>query len=100
LSFLKTQIQNSKRVQHFLVSNTVMGNIILLLLRGNNFTKTIEIISLLVRSPHLIKNGQTITTEHINEIFELCLAQAYVPAIFVSIYTFFLFSYILINVLL
>ncbi|XP_012061081.1 PREDICTED: protein PTCD3 homolog, mitochondrial [Atta cephalotes] len=76
------QIQNSKRVQHFLVSNTVMGNIILLLLRGNNFTKTIEIISLLVRSPHLIKNGQTITTEHINEIFELCLAQAYVPAIF------------------
>ena len=109
MSFLKTQIQNSKRVQHFLVSNTVMGNIILLLLRGNNFTKTIEIISLLVRSPHLIKNGQTITTEHINEIFELCLAQAYVPAIFVSIYTFFLFSFyfisfifylILINVLL
>ncbi|KAG5313371.1 PTCD3 protein, partial [Acromyrmex insinuator] len=76
------QTQNSKRLQHVLVSNTIMGNIILLLLRGNNFTKTIEIISLLVRSPNLIKNGQTITTEHINEIFELCLAQAYVPVIF------------------
>ncbi|KAG5345529.1 PTCD3 protein, partial [Acromyrmex charruanus] len=74
--------QNSKRLQHVLVSNTIIGNMILLLLRGNNFTKTIEIISLLVRSPNLIKNGQTITTQHINEIFELCLAQAYVPVIF------------------
>ncbi|XP_018316466.1 protein PTCD3 homolog, mitochondrial [Mycetomoellerius zeteki] len=76
------QTQNSKRLQHVLVSNIIMGNIILLLLRGNNFTKTIEIISLLIRSPHLIENGQTITAEHINEIFELCLAQAHVPAIF------------------
>ncbi|XP_018396267.1 PREDICTED: protein PTCD3 homolog, mitochondrial [Cyphomyrmex costatus] len=76
------QTQNSKRLQHFLVSNTVVGNIVVLLLRGNNFDKAIQIISLLVRSPHLIKNGQTITTEHINEIFELCLTQAYVPAIF------------------
>ncbi|XP_018340021.1 PREDICTED: protein PTCD3 homolog, mitochondrial [Trachymyrmex septentrionalis] len=76
------QAQNSKRLQHVFVSNTIIGNIILLLLRANNFTKTTEIISLLVRSPHLIKNGQTITTEHINQIFELCLAQAYVPAIF------------------
>lgn len=73
-----------------------MGNIILLLLRGNNFTKTIEIISLLIRSPHLIENGQTITAEHINEIFELCLAQAHVPAIFVSIYILFT-CYILVN---
>jgi len=71
------------------MSNTVVGNIIMLLLRGNNFDKTIEIISLLVRSPHLIKNSHTITAEHINEIFELCLAQAHVPAIFVSIHSFY-----------
>lgn len=64
------------------------GNIIILLLRENNFDKIVEIISLLIRSPHLIKNGHTITTEHINEIFELCLAQAHVPAIFVSVYPF------------
>lgn len=76
------QTQNAKRVRHFLVSNTVAGNIIMLLLRGNNFDKAVEIISSLVRSPHLIKNSNTLTTEHINEIFELCLAQAHVPAIF------------------
>lgn len=62
------------------------GNIIILLLRDNHFDKTVEIIMSLIRSPHLIKNSHTITMEHINEIFELCLAQAYVPAIFVSIF--------------
>ncbi|KAL0116506.1 hypothetical protein PUN28_009876 [Cardiocondyla obscurior] len=76
------QAQNVRRLQHVLISNTVAGSIIILMLRGNNFDKVIEIISLLVRSPHLIKNGLTITTEHINEIFQLCLAQTYVPAIF------------------
>ncbi|XP_011871235.1 PREDICTED: protein PTCD3 homolog, mitochondrial [Vollenhovia emeryi] len=76
------EAQNNKRMRHFLISNTVAGNVILLLLRGNNFDKIVEIISSLVRSPHLIKNNHTITTEHINEIFELCLAEAHVPAIF------------------
>ncbi|XP_024881775.1 protein PTCD3 homolog, mitochondrial [Temnothorax curvispinosus] len=76
------QTQNVRKMQHVLISNTVVGNIIILLLRGNNFDKTVEIISSLVRSPHLIKNSNTIITEHINEIFELCLAQAHVPAIF------------------
>lgn len=76
------QTQNTKRIQHFVVSNTIIGNVIVLLLRGNNFDKAIEIVSSLVRSPHLVKNNQTITVEHINEIFELCLAQGHVPMIF------------------
>lgn len=72
------------------MSNIVMGSIIVLLLRGDNFDKAVEIISSLVHSPHLIKDSHTITTEHINEIFELCLAQAYVPAIFVSGHVFYI----------
>ncbi|KAL6262560.1 hypothetical protein P5V15_005352 [Pogonomyrmex californicus] len=74
------QAQNRRKIQHTLVSNTQMANIIILLLRGNNFDKTVEIISSMINSPHLIKSN--LTTEHINEIFELCLTQAYVPTIF------------------
>lgn len=65
------------------------GNIIILLLRGDNFDKAVEVISTLNSLPHLIVG--VITKEHINEIFELCLAQAHVLAIFVSVY----FSYTL-----
>ncbi|KMQ94849.1 protein ptcd3-like mitochondrial protein [Lasius niger] len=74
------QVQNTKRIQHVTVSNTIMGNIIVLLLRGDNFDKAIEVMSSLIESPHLIIG--TITTDHVREIFELCLAQAHVPAIF------------------
>lgn len=65
-----------------------MGNIIVLLLRGDNFDKAIEVMSSLIESPHLIIG--TITTDHVREIFELCLAQAHVPAIFVSVYPLFI----------
>ncbi|XP_020293328.1 protein PTCD3 homolog, mitochondrial [Pseudomyrmex gracilis] len=72
------QDQTSGKLEH--ISNTVAGNIIILLLRGDYFDKAVEVISTLNSSPHLIVG--VITKEHINEIFELCLAQAHVPAIF------------------
>lgn len=81
--FPLSQTQNTKRLQHVTVSNTVIGSIIVLCLRGNNFAKATEILSSVNQSPHLVIG--TITTECINEIFELYLAQAHVPAIFVSI---------------
>lgn len=74
------QAQGAKRIQHVTVSNTIMGNLILLLLRGDNYDKATEIMLLLIKSPNLIIG--TITTDHIREIFDLCLAQAHVPAIF------------------
>lgn len=74
-----------------MMSNTIMGNIIILLLRGDNFDKVIEILSSLIESPHLMVG--ILMEDHVSEIFKLCLAQAHVPAIFVSIYILFLFSY-------
>ncbi|EZA52602.1 hypothetical protein DMN91_001724 [Ooceraea biroi] len=74
------QTRNAERIQHTTMSSKVVGNIVLLLLRADNFDKTIEIISSLIKSPHLIIG--TLTTECINEIFELCLTQTHVPAIF------------------
>lgn len=73
------------------MSNTIVGNIIVLLLRGDNFDKAMEVLSLLIKSPHLVID--TIMVDHVREIFELCLAQAHVPAIIVSIYILFSFSY-------
>lgn len=67
-----------------------MGNIIVLLLRGGNFDKVKEILSLLIESPHLIVG--ILMEDHVHEIFELCLAQAHIPIIFVSIYILFLFN--------
>ncbi|XP_072760138.1 small ribosomal subunit protein mS39 [Anoplolepis gracilipes] len=74
------QAQNTKRIQHITVSNAIVGNIIMLLLRGNNFDKTMEVFSTLIESQNLIIG--TLTADHVHEIFELCLAQAHVPAIF------------------
>ncbi|XP_012223048.1 small ribosomal subunit protein mS39 [Linepithema humile] len=74
------QTQNTKRVQHIIMTHTSTGNMIVLLLRGNNFDKAMEVLSLLINSPHLITG--TITTDCIDEIFEICLAQAHVPMIF------------------
>ncbi|KAM0730873.1 Small ribosomal subunit protein mS39 [Formica fusca] len=74
------QVQNTKRIQHITMSNTIVGNIIILLLRGDNFDKAMEVLSLLIESPHLIIG--TIMADYVREIFELCLAQAHVPAIF------------------
>lgn len=70
------------------MSNTIVGNIIILLLRGDNFDKAMEVLSLLIESPHLIIG--TIMADYVREIFELCLAQAHVPAIFVSVYSLFI----------
>lgn len=66
------------------MSNIMIGDLIVLLLRGEKFDKAIEVMSLLIQSPHLVIG--TITTEYINEIFELCLTQTHVPAILVSIF--------------
>lgn len=77
-----SQTQNTKRLQNVTVPNNVIGGILVLLLRGDNFDKAVEVMSMLIQSPHLIVG--TVTTECINEIFELSLAQAHVPAIFVS----------------
>jgi len=77
------QMRNNERLQHMTVSNKIIGDIITLLLRGDNFDMTIKVISSLIKLPYLI-NG-TLTTECINEIFELCLKNAHVPTIFVSI---------------
>ncbi|XP_050449484.1 protein PTCD3 homolog, mitochondrial [Cataglyphis hispanica] len=74
------QTQNTKRIQHIMMSNTIVGNIIVLLVRGDNFDKAMEVLSLLIESPHLVIG--TIMVDHVREIFELCLAQAHVPAIF------------------
>lgn len=92
-NFLSIQTQNTRRIQHITVSNTIMGNIIVLLLRGDNFDKAMEILMSLIEAPNLIVG--TITADHVREIFELCLAQAHVPAIFVSISS--LFTQLLIN---
>lgn len=64
------------------MSGQAMGNIAVLLVRGNKIDKMMELMMSLVKSPHLITG--TISTERINEMFEICLAQAYTPAIFVS----------------
>lgn len=77
------QTQNTKRIQHIVMTHTLTSNIIMLLLRGSNFDKVMEVLSLLINSPHLVSG--TITADCINEIFEICLAQAHVPIIFVSI---------------
>lgn len=74
------QTQNAKRIQHIIMSDTIVGNIIVLLLRGGNFGKVKEILSLLIESPHLIVG--ILMENHIHEIFELCLAQADIPIIF------------------
>lgn len=74
------------------MSDTIVGNIIVLLLRGGNFGKVKEILSLLIESPHLIVG--ILMENHIHEIFELCLAQADIPIIFVSIYIYPFFNLI------
>lgn len=77
------QTRNAERMQHVTLPNEAVGDIIILLLRGDNFDTTIEILSLLIKSPHLVIG--TLSTDCINQTFELCLKQAHVPAIFVSI---------------
>ncbi|XP_014484902.1 PREDICTED: protein PTCD3 homolog, mitochondrial [Dinoponera quadriceps] len=73
------QTQNTKRLQHMTVPSTVMGDIAMLLLRCGNTDKMMDVILTLVKSPHLMTG--TISTERINEMFEVCLAQAHTPAI-------------------
>ncbi|EFN82763.1 Protein PTCD3-like protein, mitochondrial [Harpegnathos saltator] len=77
------QSQNAKRMQHLMMPSTVMGDIAVLLARGDNMDKMIDVILSLTKLPHLMKG--VIEMERINEIFELCLAQAHTPAVFVII---------------
>lgn len=81
------QNRNTKRIQHTIVSNTVMGDIAVLLVRGGNIDKVTDVILSWIKSPHLMTGSVTI--ECINEMFEVCLAQGHASVIFVSImYTF------------
>lgn len=63
--------------------STVMGDIAVLLLRNGNIDKMMDVMLSLNKSPHLMIG--VISTERINEMFEVCLSQAHTPAIFVSI---------------
>lgn len=79
------QTQNAKRIQNFIIPSTSMGDIAVLLLRGGNIDKMMNVVLLWTNLPHLMQGNVTI--ERINEMFEVCLAQAHTPAIFVSIHS-------------
>ncbi|XP_032675324.1 protein PTCD3 homolog, mitochondrial isoform X2 [Odontomachus brunneus] len=74
------QSRNNRRIQHTIVNSTIMGDIAVLLVRGGNIDKTMDVIMSWTKSPHLITGSVAI--EHINEIFEVCLAQGHAPVIF------------------